>query len=120
MMNIAQEILQTLSERLATTASVKQVFGEPITASGRTIIPVARVRYGLGAGFGSDKLGGGSDLGAGGGGGGGGVQASPVGVLEITNEGTRFERFFDPRQAIVLVGIGFALGMIARTLLSRD
>ena len=42
-MNQAQEILQSMAERFATTASVKQVFGEPIERGNKTIIPVARV-----------------------------------------------------------------------------
>jgi uncharacterized spore protein YtfJ len=46
-MNQAQEILQSMAERVATSASVRQVFGEPIERGGRTIIPVARVQYGL-------------------------------------------------------------------------
>jgi len=49
-MNQAQEILQAIAERFATTASVKQVFGEAIQANGRTIVPVARVEYGPGGG----------------------------------------------------------------------
>ena len=54
-MNQAQEILQSIAERFATTATVKQVFGEPIERTGRTIVPVARVQYGLGGGFGGGE-----------------------------------------------------------------
>ncbi len=48
-----QELFQTISERVQRTASVKTVYGDPIAAEGRTIIPVARVRYGFGGGGGS-------------------------------------------------------------------
>ena len=48
-----QELIQSISERVQTTASVKAVYGEPITAEGKTIIPVARVRYGFGGGGGT-------------------------------------------------------------------
>ena len=54
-MNQAQEILQSLSEKFAGTASVKQVYGEPIQAGGRTVVPVARVQYFLGGGGGSGE-----------------------------------------------------------------
>ena len=36
--------------RLQNSASVKTVYGDPITAEGKTIIPVAKVTYGFGAG----------------------------------------------------------------------
>ena len=116
-MNHAQEILQGLTERFAATANVKQVFGESIAAQGKTIVPVARVWYHVGAGWGGRKAEsgeGGSD----GGGGGGGVVATPVGVLEVTPDGVRFERFTDVRQVGILIGAGFLLGLVARRLLS--
>jgi uncharacterized spore protein YtfJ len=118
-MNRAQEILQSLTERFATTANVKQVFGEPIEAQGKTIVPVARVWYHVGAGWGGRKSDSGEGGQSGGGGGGGGtVIASPVGVLEMTAEGVRFERFFDAKQAGILVGAGVLLGLAVRRLLT--
>jgi hypothetical protein len=39
-------------------------------------------------------------------------------VLEVTSEGVRFERFFDVRQAGILVGAGFVLGLMVRRMLS--
>ena len=116
-MNHAQEILHSLTERFAASANVKQVFGEPIETQGKTIIPVARVMYNVGAGWGGRKAESG-DSGLGGGGGGGKVVASPAGVLEVTTDGVRFERFFDVRQAGMLVGAGLLLGLVVRRLLS--
>ena len=52
-----QNIFKTISERLQTTATVKTVYGDPIIAEGKTIIPVARVRFGFGAGFGEGEAG---------------------------------------------------------------
>ena len=43
-------LLQSLHENLAGRAQVKSVFGEPIAAGEKTIIPVARMAYGFGAG----------------------------------------------------------------------
>ena len=108
-----KEILTTLSDRLATTARIQNVFGEPIESHGRTIIPVARVKYGLGAGGGGENKSGSEDA-MGGAGGGGGVQVTPIGVVEISESGTRFIRFFDPQLAARLVVGGIVLGLLLR------
>ena len=93
---------------------VRTIFGEPISAEGRTIIPVARVAYGFGSGGGvsathpehsPDAKGEGA-------GGGGGVLAIPAGVVEITPEQTRFLRFYDWRPLVAAGVIGFGLGII--------
>jgi uncharacterized spore protein YtfJ len=78
-MNV-KETLESLAERLQTTG-VRTIFGEPISAEGRTIIPVARVAYGFGGGGGlSGKQAGQSrDVKGEGAGGGGGVRAVPAG-----------------------------------------
>ena len=47
------EMLEKLGESLGSKATVKSVFGEPIQAAGKTIIPVAKVFYGFGGGFGA-------------------------------------------------------------------
>ncbi len=90
-MNGPVEILRTLGDRFQTSASVKSVFGDPITVGDKTVIPVARIRYGLGAGGGSfsrdDSSGSATPSGKSGGGGGGGIIASPKGVLEIRPDG---------------------------------
>src|ERR1700761_8259264 len=82
----ASEILEKLGESLAARATVKAVFGEPVHAEGKTVVPVAKIAYGFGAGSPKD-----------GGGGGGGVRAFPAGALEITATGTRFVPFTDFR-----------------------
>ncbi len=104
----AKETLQKIGESLGSTATAKAVFGEPICVEGKTVVPVAKVAYGFGAGFGMGPSKHVSD-GAGheqGGGGGGGLTAVPAGVLEITPTETRFIPFFDAR---FLVG-AFAAG----------
>lgn len=107
-MNHAQEILQTLTEHFATTANVKQVFGDPIETQGKTIVPVARVMYHVGSGWGGRRL----EAAEGGmGGGGGAVIALPVGVLEVTREGVRFERFNSMKRMGIFAGAGFLLGL---------
>ena len=114
----ATNILRQISDSLGSTATVKSVFGEPIQSEGRTVIPVARVAYGFGGGFGSGhpKAEGANPAHAGeGGGGGGGVRAFPAGALEITPQGTRFIAFPDMR---LLTGV-FAAGMVLGGLLLR-
>ena len=113
-----KEMLQTLADRFAVTAKVQNVFGDPIEAQGKTLIPVARVSYRLGAGGGrrDDN----TDAKAGDGGGGGGVvHAVPAGVVEVTQAGARFVRFFDPQMAAGLVAGGIVLGLLLRRLFSR-
>ena len=111
-----QELIQSISERVQTTASVKAVYGEPITAEGKTIIPVARVRYGFGGGGGTQDDAPSSDSGETpqqtiGGGGGGGAEVSPVGFIEITPDETRYVSFEDRRRVIRALVIGLLLGI---------
>ena len=114
----ATDILQQIGESLGSSATVKAVFGEPVHAAGRTVIPVAKVAYGFGGGFGTGHGKTESDKGrhGEGGGGGGGVRAYPAGALEITEEGTRFIAFPDMR----LMAGAFAAGaMWGALVLSR-
>ena len=99
-MNV-KETLEALAERLQTTG-VRTIFGDPISAEGRTIIPVARVAYGFGGGGGDGE----------GAGGGGGVRAVPAGVVEITGDQTRFLRFDDWRPLAAAAALGFGLGVV--------
>ena|ERR1700761_6083763 len=103
----AENIVLNLSEKLAATASARSVFGEPVQAHECTVIPVATFRYGLGA-----TSGGRNDDSVGGGSGGGGIVARPAGYIEITNQGTRYVDVSSPRQLLVAVAAGVALGYL--------
>jgi len=61
-------LLQSLKESILSQASVKAILGEPLSAHGKTVIPVARVMYGYGAGAGTGGVGDSSARGEGGGG----------------------------------------------------
>ena len=113
----ASEILEKIGESLGSKATVKSVFGEPIHAEGKTIVPVAKVAFGFGAGGGRGpkKHDGGSEEQPEGGGGGGGVRAFPAGALEITQTQTRFVPYFDGR----LIAGAFAAGVLFGSLLLR-
>ncbi len=102
-----QPMLKSMADRLAESAHVKRVYGDPVTVGERTVIPVARVRYGFGGGAGR-KSGAGDE----GGGGGGGVVAAPVGVVEITPQGTRFIAIPDWRRIAAIAALGVVLGML--------
>ena len=106
----ATDVLQKIGETLGSTATVKSVFGEPIQANGKTVVPVAKVAYGFGGGFGAGKHGKKADQEGEAGGGGGGVRAFPAGVLEITESGTRFIPFTDPRWLAAAFTAGALLG----------
>ena len=86
---------------LARLTGARLCFGRPVVANGRTVIPVASVRSAGGGGFGRGKDG--DDVG---GGGGGVLEARPVGFIEISAEGTRFERIDDGRMALRALAAG--------------
>jgi uncharacterized spore protein YtfJ len=115
----ATEMLEKISQSLGSSATVKSVFGDPIQVEGKTVVPIAKVAYGFGAGGGSGPR---KHNGAGpdnpgekaeGGGGGGGVRAYPAGALEITATGTRFIPFTDLRW----LGGAFAAGALIGSLI---
>ena len=76
---------------------------------GRTVIPVARVRAAGGAGRGGP--------------GGGALNAEPLGFIDVTAEGSRFEPVAVPlrqgRAAGAGVAVAAAVGVVAGALLRR-
>jgi uncharacterized spore protein YtfJ len=104
-------LLQSLKESVLSQANVKTIYGEPIETQGKTIIPVAKIIYGYGAGAGTGGVGDTSAKGEGGGGG-GGVRAVPVGVIEVSDQPTRFIPISDRKKLSAAVAIGFALGLL--------
>jgi uncharacterized spore protein YtfJ len=105
-----QSVLQSLSESIATKATVKTVFGDPVATEGRTVIPVAHVKFGFGAGGGAgDKPQG--QKGEGGGGGGGG-KCTPLGVVEISAEGTKWIPINQCTRLARALAIGFFVGLL--------
>src|ERR1700723_2717102 len=105
-----QTVLQSLKESILGKASVKAIYGEPISANSKTIIPVAKIMYGYGAGAGTGGMGDSTARGEGGGGG-GGVRAVPVGVIEISDQETRFVPISSRRKVAGAVMGGVVMGM---------
>src|SRR5690348_7399873 len=104
-------LLQSLKDGILSQASVKAIYGEPIAAHGKTVIPVAKIMYGYGAGAGTGGVGDSSARGEGGGGG-GGVRAIPVGVIEVSDQQTRFVPITDRKRLAGAVLAGIGLGML--------
>jgi uncharacterized spore protein YtfJ len=109
-------VLQSLKESILSQASVNAIYGEPVSAHGKTVIPVAKVTYGYGTGAGTGGVGDTSARGEGGCGG-GGVRAIPVGVIEISDQQTRFVAISDRKKltGAVLAGIGLGILLGWRT-----
>ena len=95
-----------LVNSLGGTATASAVFGDPVEKGGVTIVPVARVRFGVGGGFGRgpgkkkrdeeapDQVGYGQ---------GGGVQATPVGYIEIAGGQAEYKRIVDPVRPLAVL-----------------
>jgi hypothetical protein len=103
-----------LPRLLARLTGARLCFGRPVSANGRTVIPVAGVRTMGGGGFGRAPGSGDS-----GGGGGGALEARPIGFIEISAEGTRFARIDDGRTALRALAAGSLAVLVAGRVLSR-
>jgi uncharacterized spore protein YtfJ len=116
-----ENFIEKLAAQLGQSASVKNVYGEPIQAGDKTIVPVAQIAYGFGGGYGHGKNKmkqqtepAETNQGVGeGAGGGGGIMAKPKGVYEITPTSTRFI----PASGTKIWVAGLVSGFILRGLL---
>jgi len=103
-------LLQSLKESILGQAGVKAIYGEPITAQGKTVIPVAKLMFGYGAGAGTGGVGNSSAQGEGGGGA-AGVRAIPVGVIEVSEKETRFIPITSRKKLAGAIVAGALLGI---------
>jgi len=107
-----KDLMKTIADRAHSGATVKTIFGDPIVAGDKTVVPVARVAYAFGAGGGQLPTGQEGDEAGGGGGGGGGVAVVAEGVIEVTPDGTRFIAVGSRRQLAAALVLGVALGLL--------
>ncbi|MGO9257018.1 MAG: GerW family sporulation protein [Bryobacteraceae bacterium] len=98
--------LEGLFQSIVTQVGVKTIFGDPISTNGKTIVPVANVHYGFGGGSGRKSKDNEEEFGDG-----GGFIGKPVGVIEITNEQTRFIPIAPNWPIAAAFAIGVCLGL---------
>ena len=113
----ADDRFSKLVESLGGTASAQAVFGAAVEKDGVTIVPVARVRYGVGGGGGRGpgrkKKRGDGDPDQVGYGHGGGVQAVPVGYIELRDGQTSYKRIADPVRPLAMLLLFPLVGVIS-------
>jgi uncharacterized spore protein YtfJ len=102
--NSFEEVFRSIVEH----AGAKSVFGQPVSVGGKTVVPVARIRYGFGGGSGQKEHGGPHGRG-----GGGGLIAQPLGVFEVDESQTRFIPITSNLALLAAVGLGICLGYLA-------
>jgi uncharacterized spore protein YtfJ len=112
------QALPPAQRALARLTGARLCFGRPVELKDRTVIPVASVRTAGGWGFGNQVDTDASRSGSGGGGG-GAIDARPVGFIEISAEGTRFQRIDDGRTALRALAAGTLVALLAGRALSR-
>jgi len=96
---------ERVAQQIGARADARAVYANPVTKDGVTVIPVARVFGGFGAGASQD-----ADSAAGMGGA-GGFGAQPVGFIEIDRDGARFRRIDSPVESwfdVASVGLDVA------------
>ncbi|HTH72534.1 MAG TPA: spore germination protein GerW family protein [Candidatus Pristimantibacillus sp.] len=120
-----EEIISTITDRVKDTANVKVVFGEPVTAAGVTIIPVATVKVAGGGGGGkgrgklpaenAEALETGMGLGL-------QVSAKPLGYIEVKDGAARLVPIVDVTKVAVvgLVAAGLTLITFGKLSLRRE
>ena len=113
-----KEIIDNVTEKIQKNAQAKAIFGDPIEKDGITVIPIARVCVsGFGGGGGGEdetkkkgeKQGAGLGLGV-------RSKTSPVGYIEISEEGTVYKEITD-RNRMIMSGMllgGFAIFSLTR------
>jgi uncharacterized spore protein YtfJ len=112
-----------LVESLGGSASASAVFGDPVERDGVTVVPVARVRYGVGGGGGRgagrrkkrDSGGAEQEVGYGHG---GGVQAAPVGYIEISGGKADYKRIADPVRPLAALMLFPLVGVVCFALMA--
>ena len=117
--NTVNEFFATF-ERAQGSASIDNVYGQPIPYGDSVIVPVASVSqfFGVGLGVGSDHHAAGEDAGLGGGGT-ARTKARPIALAEIMPEGVDIHPVIDENRALTagLLFAAWAVFWAARTLI---
>jgi uncharacterized spore protein YtfJ len=110
----ADRFIGTMAEKLGAVARAATVFGEPVERDGITVIPVAKARWGFGGGAGQRKGKGADGKQEDGAGGGGGVRVTPVGFIEIKNNGANFRPIRTVSLSWIIAGSVLSLFLLER------
>ncbi|MEA1870438.1 MAG: spore germination protein GerW family protein [Euryarchaeota archaeon] len=78
-----EDLMKEVVTQLEKMITTRTIVGEPITAAGKTVIPISKVSFGFGSAGGEGKRG---EEGGFGGGGGGGAKIEPVAFLVVSEE----------------------------------
>jgi uncharacterized spore protein YtfJ len=97
--------LERIAEKLGVTAKASTVYSEPIERDGTTVIPVAKVRFGVGGG-------GGVKAGQRGSGGGGGMKVTPLGYIEIKQGEAEYKPIREPSSYVPVILAGGVAGCL--------
>src|SRR5262249_55511096 len=100
--DLLEQIGQTVGER----AQASAIFGQPVERGAVTVVPVAKGRFGLGGGGGSHE-----ERQGFGRGGGGGVAVTPIGYIEVRDDGSGFKRISTSRDLLALAAAA-SIGLI--------
>jgi uncharacterized spore protein YtfJ len=117
----ADDKFAKLVEAFGGTASAQAVFGAPVERDGVTVVPVARIRYGVGGGGGRGPgrkrrdADGAEQVGYGQG---GGLQATPVGYIELRDRHASYKRIADPARPMALALLFPLVGVLAFTIVT--
>lgn len=97
-----EDTVKEIADELERIATTKTVVGDPITAAGKTIIPISRISLGFGAGGGEGKR----DAESGyAGGGGAGAKIEPVAFIMLSEEEARIFRISERRDGSIIDSI---------------
>ena len=101
-------LLERVAEQIGMHAGAKAVFGDPVERGAVTVIPVAQIAIGTGAGGGTsadDETGSGA---------GGGAATRPIGYIEISDEGAAYvplrRPLLDPVVMLALAPLALIVG----------
>jgi uncharacterized spore protein YtfJ len=112
---LVNELLERVGQAVGQRAQVATVFGEPVERERLTVIPVGKVRFGFGGGGGSGSHEG--EEGSGGGGGGGGL-VSPIGYIEVRDDGAEFKRITTAMDILPLAAAASLSALVLKRLLA--
>lgn len=109
-------VLELLVERLGGRTGARTVYGDPVERDQVTVIPVARVRWMIGAGAGSGGVPteGGRPTEGEGSGGGGAIVGDPVGYIEVRPSGATFTAIRGVPNPLAILAMGVSLALVLR------